>query len=35
VIHFPIRWDSVLFIDSAEQKATSGTVYLSAPALYY
>jgi hypothetical protein len=34
-IHYPIRLDTLLLIDSAHRAATSGTVHLSSPTLIY
>jgi hypothetical protein len=34
VVQYPIRWDSLVLLDSAGQKATAGTLYLALPALF-
>jgi len=35
VIHYPIRWESLLMIENASAAASQGRVYLSAPTLLY
>ena len=35
VIHYPIRWDTLLLIDSASREKTAGEVYLASPVLVY
>lgn len=35
VIHYPIRWDTLLLIDSASREKTAGEVYLAGPVLEY
>jgi hypothetical protein len=35
VVHYPIRLDTLLLIDSAARQATSGSVHIAAPALIY
>jgi len=35
VIHYPIRWDTLLLIDSARREKTAGDVYLASPVLVY
>jgi hypothetical protein len=35
VIHYPIRWDTLLLIDSARREKTAGEVYLASPLLVY
>ena len=32
-IQYPISWDTLFIIDSAQQLATQGEVYISAPTL--
>jgi hypothetical protein len=33
LVHYPLRWDSLLLIDSTHRKKTEGTVYVSVPSL--
>jgi len=33
VVRYPIRWDTLLLIDSANQRATKGTVWIGGPVL--
>jgi polysaccharide biosynthesis protein PslG len=33
VIHYPLRWDTLLLIDSAHREQTSGEVYIASPTL--
>ncbi len=35
VIHYPIRWDTLLLIDSARREKTAGDIYLASPVLVY
>lgn len=35
VIHYPIHFDSLFLVDSAQGRATAGTLYLAAPTLVY
>ena len=35
VVHYPIRWDCLLLIDSASRKETQGVLYVSGPTLIY
>lgn len=35
VIHYPVRWDTLLLIDSAGREKTAGEVYLASPVLAY
>lgn len=32
-LHLPVRWDSLLLIDSAGRKATAGEIYIASPTL--
>ena len=35
VIHYPLRWDTLLLIDSVHRQQTAGVVYIAAPTLIY
>ncbi len=35
VVHYPIRWDSILLLDSARRAHTSGAIFLAQPTLIY
>ena len=35
MIHYPIHWDTLLLIDSADRQQTQGEVYLAAPTLVF
>jgi hypothetical protein len=34
-IHYPIRWDAMLLLDSSNRRQTAGRIYVAAPTLVY